>query len=85
MDYQGEGEGEVGRETAWVAGKKLGLSGQDEQEFEKLHLSKLGCLVGWRVMGYRRESDKYEAEQEVGVGKSGAQLGEGEVEKEVGM
>ena len=85
MDYQGEGEGEVGRETAWVAGKNLGLSGQDEQEFEKLHLSKLGCLVGWRVMGYRRESDKYEAEQEVGVGKSGAQLGEGEVEKEVGM
>ena len=70
-----------------MAGKNLGLSGHDEQEFEKLHLRKFGCLVGWRVMGYRRESDKYEAEQEVGVGKSGAQLeeGEGEVEKEVGM
>ena len=92
MGYQGEGEGEIGRETVRVAGRKIDLSGQDEQQLEKLvdrkNLREFGCLVGWRVeVGHRRENDKYEAEQEVGVGKSGAQIeeGGGEVEKEVGM
>ena len=37
MDYQdeGEGEGEVGRELAWLVGRKVDISGQAEQELGK--------------------------------------------------
>ena len=35
MDYQGEGEGEVGREMAWLVGRKVDMSGQAEQELVK--------------------------------------------------
>ena len=35
MDYQGEGEGEVGREMAWLVGRKVDMSGQAEQELGK--------------------------------------------------
>ena len=31
MGYQGEGEGEVGREMAWLVGRKVDMSGQAEQ------------------------------------------------------
>ena len=33
MDYQGEGEGEDGREMAWLVRRKVDMSGQAEQEF----------------------------------------------------
>ena len=35
MDYQGEGEGEDGREMAWLVGRKVDMSGQAEQELVK--------------------------------------------------
>ena len=35
MGYQGEGEGEVGREMAWLVGRKVDMSGQAEQELGK--------------------------------------------------
>ena len=35
MDYQGEGEGEDGREIAWLVGRKVDMSGQAEQELGK--------------------------------------------------
>ena len=35
MDYQGEGEGDVGREMAWLVRKKADMSGQAEQELGK--------------------------------------------------
>ena len=35
MDYQGEGEGEFGREMAWLVGRKVDISGQAEQELGK--------------------------------------------------
>ena len=37
MGYQGEGEGEVGREMAWLVGRKVDMSGQAEQELGKAH------------------------------------------------
>ena len=35
VDYQVEGEEEVGREIAWVVGRKIGMSGKAEQELGK--------------------------------------------------
>ena len=35
MGYQGEGEGEVGREMAWLVGRMVDMSGQAEQELGK--------------------------------------------------
>ena len=35
MGYQGEGEGEVGRDMAWLVGRKVDMSGQAEQEIAR--------------------------------------------------
>ena len=35
MGYQGEGEGEVGRDMAWLVGRKADMSGQAEQDLGK--------------------------------------------------
>ena len=35
MDYQGEGWEDVGRDMAWLVGKKVDMSGQAEQELGK--------------------------------------------------
>ena len=35
MYYQGEGEGEVGKEMDWLVGRKVDMSGQAEQELGK--------------------------------------------------
>ena len=35
MGYQGEGEGEVGRDMAWLVGRKADKSGQAEQDLGK--------------------------------------------------
>ena len=35
MGYQSEGEVELGRKMAWLVGRKVDMSGQDEQELGK--------------------------------------------------
>ena len=35
MDYQGKGEGDVGRKTVWLVRRKVDMSGQAEQELGK--------------------------------------------------
>ena len=35
MGYQGEGEGEDGREMAWLVRRKVDVSGQAEQDLGK--------------------------------------------------
>ena len=49
MDYQGEGEGDVGKEMAWLVQRKADMSGQAKQELGKALGMKDGREFGRKI------------------------------------